>query len=98
MLRAGFYWEAHEVWESVWLGCAPNSRGKALIKALIQFSNARLKARMGRPQAAARLIEDASRIAIDLAAERRHMGGERRHMGVDLWQFRQTLEAEVCNE
>ena len=22
----GYFWEAHEVWEAVWLACAPNGR------------------------------------------------------------------------
>ncbi len=54
-LHTGWFWEAHEVLEPVWMACPPNSRERALCRALIQLANARLKARMGRPQAAARL-------------------------------------------
>ena len=59
LIRAGFYWEAHEVWEPVWLACPPNSRERTLLRALIQFANAKLKCRMGRSRAAFRLINEA---------------------------------------
>ncbi len=54
-LRDGFYWEAHEVWEAVWMAAAPNSAEKSLVQGLIQIANACLKHRMGKPRAAARL-------------------------------------------
>ena len=59
LLRGGFYWEAHEVWEPVWLACPPNSRARTLLRGLIQAANARLKAKMGRPRAVVRLAEEA---------------------------------------
>jgi hypothetical protein len=55
LLEAGFYWEAHEVWEAVWMNCRPNSTEKVLLKALIQQANARLKRSMGKENAARRL-------------------------------------------
>ncbi len=51
-----FYWEAHEVWEGVWMHCPPNSREKYLLQGLIQMTNAALKASTGMPGAAERLI------------------------------------------
>ncbi|MCG6901176.1 MAG: DUF309 domain-containing protein [Rhodobacter sp.] len=56
-LQAGYFWEAHEVLEPVWMACAPNSGARAFVQALIQFANARLKARMDRPAAAVRLCD-----------------------------------------
>lgn len=56
LIREGFYWEAHEVLETVWMNAAPNSREKALVQALIHGANARLKQRLGRSNAAARLV------------------------------------------
>ncbi len=53
-LSAGFYWEAHEVLEPVWMAL-PEGAARELTQALIQLANARLKARMGRLRAAARL-------------------------------------------
>lgn len=56
LYRAGFFWEAHEVWEPVWLRSAGNSRERLLVQGLIQLSNACLKIAMDRPDAAARLL------------------------------------------
>lgn len=50
------FWEAHEVLEPVWMACPPNSVARQASQALIQIANARLKLRMGRPAAAARIL------------------------------------------
>ncbi|PKP85093.1 MAG: DUF309 domain-containing protein [Alphaproteobacteria bacterium HGW-Alphaproteobacteria-2] len=55
LIAAGYYWEAHEVLEPVWLNAAPNSPERHLLRAAIQLANAALKQRMGRPGAALRL-------------------------------------------
>lgn len=59
LLRGGYYWEAHEVWEPVWLACPPNGRARTLLRGLIQTANAHLKAKMVRPRAVIRLVEEA---------------------------------------
>ncbi len=56
LYQAGFFWEAHEVWEPVWMGAVPNSRERALLQGLIQLANACLKLRMERRRAALRLL------------------------------------------
>ena len=53
--REGFYWEAHEVLETVWMTAPPNSAEKAMARAVIQLANAALKLDMGKLKAAARL-------------------------------------------
>lgn len=55
LLEAGYFWEAHEVWEAVWHRTAPNSREFYLLRALIQFANAALKANSGQSAAAGRI-------------------------------------------
>ncbi|MFK7854751.1 MAG: DUF309 domain-containing protein [Granulosicoccus sp.] len=55
LISSGFYWEAHEVLESVWLKAAPNSREWHLLKGVIHVTNSALKVRMGRAKAAQRL-------------------------------------------
>ena len=55
-LEAGFYWEAHEVLEPVWLALPPNSCERAFVQGLIQFANALLKRDMGRKAASERLL------------------------------------------
>ena len=56
LIREGYYWEAHEVLETVWMNAAPNSREKALVQALIHGANARLKQKLGKSNAASRLV------------------------------------------
>lgn len=52
-----FFWEAHEVWEPVWLGTAPNSQERRFLAGLIQLTNACLKLEMDQPRAALRLLQ-----------------------------------------
>ncbi|WP_168223064.1 DUF309 domain-containing protein [Oceanicola sp. D3] len=65
-IDAGYFWEAHEVLEPVWLAL-PDGAARTGIQALIQLANAGLKARMERPAAALRLCDIAARL-IDEAA------------------------------
>ena len=51
----GFYWECHEVLEVVWMETRDPSAERDMVRAIIQLANARLKLRMERPRAAARL-------------------------------------------
>jgi len=65
----GFYWEAHELWEAVWLASRPNSREKLMLKAVIQLANARLKADMGKAQASQRIAGKIHRLVEELGDE-----------------------------
>ena len=67
---AGFFWEAHEVWEAVWKAAPKNGCDRLVLRALIQLANAKLKLRMSRARAAARLVEEA-RAELAEAARRR---------------------------
>ena len=68
LYEADFFWEAHEVWEPVWMNASPNSRARALLQGLIQLANACLKLRMARPRAAGRLLDIAHRHAQEAGA------------------------------
>nr|WP_286193844.1 DUF309 domain-containing protein [Tropicibacter sp. R16_0] len=57
-LEAECFWEAHEVWEAVWLVLPPNSAERRFVQAVIQLANALLKEKMDRPQAVRRLCVD----------------------------------------
>ena len=70
LYAAGYFWEAHEVWEPVWMRSPGNSRERLVVQGLIQLSNACLKIVMGRPEAALRLLE----IARQKVAEAIHGG------------------------
>lgn len=78
LYRAGFFWEAHEVWEAVWAHARPNSPERMLAQGVIQLANAGLKQRMGRPGAALRLAELARAHLDDVAG-----GASHRVMGLD---------------
>lgn len=58
-LDAGYYWEAHEVLEPVWMALAEGSVERRFVQGLIQLANGRLKLRMGRLKAALRLVGQA---------------------------------------
>ncbi len=71
-LAKGFFWEAHEVLEALWMALPHNTAERELVQAIIQLANAGLKLRMGREKAAARLLGEASRHAGE--ADRRGRG------------------------
>ena len=54
-----FYWECHEVWESLWLQLPQNSAPRVLIQALIQVAAGALKQHMGNLRARDRLVATA---------------------------------------
>lgn len=55
LLSGGYFWECHEVLETVWLNAPPNSRERAAVQGVIQLANAALKLKMARVTAAQRL-------------------------------------------
>ena len=55
----GFFWEAHEVLEPVWMATPRYSAEHQLVQGIIQLANAALKAKMNRPHAAGRLCTKA---------------------------------------
>lgn len=54
-LEHGYFWEAHELLEPVWMVLPENGDARVLVQALIQLANAYLKQQMDRPKAALRL-------------------------------------------
>jgi hypothetical protein len=89
LYRAGYFWEAHEAWEPVWMNARPNSPERALVQAVIQLANAGLKARMGRPKASRRLMLLAEGLVRDLPGSTL--------MGVDLPRLRRDLDRHATS-
>ena len=58
-IDAGYYWEAHEVLEPVWMVLPHKTVERQFVQGLIQLANGRLKMHMGRPKAALRLVGQA---------------------------------------
>ena len=82
LMRAGYYWEAHEVWEAVWLATPANGPERLLLRALIQNANAKLKSGMRRDSAVARLQAQVEELRLDLVAR---LGGRtKEYMGVGI--------------
>lgn len=55
LIENGFFWEAHEVLEPVWMQLRPGSEEREFVQGIIQLANAALKREMGRPKAVRRL-------------------------------------------
>ena len=53
----GYYWEAHEFWEIVWLSRPVNSKEKQLLQGLIQLANARLKCAQNKREASNKMMK-----------------------------------------
>ena len=68
--EAGYFWEAHELWEAVWICLPPASAERQLLQGLIQLANAGLKNGMGQTSAAERILSLAD-AALSEAARRR---------------------------
>lgn len=49
LFDAGYYWEAHEMWESLWLAQGRHGRIADVLKALIKLAAAGVKVRQGQP-------------------------------------------------
>ena len=49
LFNHGFYWEAHETWEQLWIACGRSGREADFLKGLIKLAAAGVKVREGRP-------------------------------------------------
>lgn len=81
LYNAGFFWEAHEVWEPVWMSLPPNSRERIACQALIQAANGCLKLGIGRSAAFAKLAAEVARLVRDAASQ----GGLVAGIALDRW-------------
>ncbi len=59
-LEHGYYWEAHEVLEQLWMVLYDAPHQRRVVQALIQIANGLLKLKMRQPKAALRLHQIAS--------------------------------------
>jgi len=49
LFNHGFYWEAHEIWEQLWIACGRSGQEADFLKGLIKLAAAGVKVREGRP-------------------------------------------------
>lgn len=91
LFNEGFYWEAHEVLETVWINALPNSRERYLLQAIIHIANSALKHAMQRQNAADRL----SGLALE-SLNRAFPAGDSQLMGIEATEI--TGIAKACNQ
>ena len=85
LLEHGYYWEAHEVLERVWLNALPNSLERNFVQAMIHLANAALKIRMDREDAAVKLGKLALRCVEESALRQKPQ-----FMGIDIQSLRRS--------
>lgn len=93
-LAHGFFWEAHEVIEPVWMALPPNSAERRMAQAVIQLANGALKLRMGRPGAAARLAGEVEMLCGENVGP--VMGIHGAEMRMAAASLREGGDSEVC--
>ena len=71
-LDKGYFWEAHEVLEPVWLALPDGCPERKFVQGLIQLANGFLKLKMGMPKASVRLAK-ISRDLLDARFETRYL-------------------------
>jgi hypothetical protein len=69
LFNHGFYWEAHEAWESLWHAVGRQGPVAAWLKALIKLAAAGVKAREGNPAGVARHATRALELLAEVRAE-----------------------------
>ncbi len=79
LFNRGFYWETHEVLETLWMRAPQNSRERMLLQGVIHLANAALKLNMQRSVAADRLADK----AIECFQEAFPAGGKETLMGLN---------------
>jgi predicted metal-dependent hydrolase len=93
LFNHGYYWEAHEVWESLWHACGRAGITADFLKGLIKLAAAGVKVREGKPQG---VVEHARRAA-ELFRQVAHELGdaEPRYFGLSLLDLIRFAEVIV---
>lgn len=94
LFNHGYWWEAHEAWESLWRALPRESVQGRFIQALIQVAAACLKAEAGEPGGWSRTLERASANIQPVLDEVRRSGAKR-YMGIDAEAWWQAARARA---
>jgi uncharacterized protein len=81
LFNYGYYWEAHETWESLWHACGRAGATADFLKGLIKLAAAGVKAREGRPPGVARHARRAQELFQSVSTA---LAPEHQHLGLDL--------------
>ena len=91
LFNTRYFWEAHEAWEKVWQAAPEGTRGREVVKGLIQIAAALLKLHLGNEAAARRL---AGRGAKRIEAAAAHHGVFR---GLELGPVVQAARTQIVD-
>jgi len=69
LFNHGYYWEAHEAWEALWLAAGRQGGVAQFLKALIKLAAAGVKAREGNPRGVMRHCQRAIELLHDVHSE-----------------------------
>ena len=82
LFNHGFYWEAHEAWEGLWVACGRRGTQATYLQALINLAATGFKARWGSSRGMRANAETAARL---FGAAAQQLGSQsRRYMGFDV--------------
>lgn len=81
LFNHGFYWEAHEAWEGLWVACGREGATATFLQALINLAAAGFKARWGSARGMSANAATAFHLFQSFAARRGRHG--ERYMGLD---------------
>ncbi len=70
LFNAGFYWEAHEAWESLWIACGRRGHWATSLQGLIKLAAAGVKVREGNAIGVSRHATRAAELLSEAATEK----------------------------
>ena len=73
-VQKGYYWEAHEILEPVWMALPSDSVARSFVQAIIQTANAALKLEMLRPKATIRLCSIVRELLLSMQGHQMVLG------------------------
>ncbi len=82
LFNHGFYWEAHEAWEGLWVACGRRGPTATYLQALINLAAAGFKARWGNPRGMRANAGTALRLFKPVVSQLGSTGS--RYMGLDV--------------
>ena len=89
LFNHGYYWEAHEVWESLWIAASRQGVTADFLKGLIKLAAAGVKTKEGNPTGAARHTKRAVELLSSVLPTATH------YCGLDLTQVIEECHSEV---
>src|SRR5262249_8174574 len=91
LFNNGYWWEAHEAWESVWLTTQKHDLEGQFLQGLIQFSAALLKLYGGSPRGFGNLLTESSK-RLQFCVKEMSQHKERCLMGLDLEKWLKRVD------